>query len=60
MKAFLKKWLLQALKDLLAEYIPILLILIFAMIAITYWPGYAFISIAIFAIAVIVITVRLL
>ncbi|KLF48761.1 hypothetical protein YA35_24955 [Klebsiella aerogenes] len=56
MNNFLKRWLSTQLKYFASTLIPVLLILGFGMLAVTFWPSFAWGSTAIFAIVVIAIT----
>ncbi|PYZ47449.1 hypothetical protein DNK66_16950 [Klebsiella aerogenes] len=56
MNNFLKRWLSTQFKYFASTLIPVLLILGFGMLAVTFWPSFAWGSTAIFAVVVIAIT----
>ncbi|MFC0141365.1 hypothetical protein ACFFJN_15420 [Erwinia mallotivora] len=56
MSDFLKRWLRTQLRYFASTLIPIMLILGFGMLAVTFWPTFAWGSTAIFALVVIVVT----
>ncbi|EOS95385.1 hypothetical protein LU631_03770 [Erwinia tracheiphila] len=59
MTDFFKKWLRTQVKYFASTLIPVMLILGFGMLAVTFWPPFAWGSTAIFALAVIAVTVWL-
>lgn len=57
---FFKRWLRTQLTYFASTLIPAILIIGFGMLAVNYWPAYAWGSTAIFAVTVIVVTFWLL
>ncbi|MBP2167769.1 hypothetical protein J2125_000961 [Erwinia toletana] len=49
MKKFFKGWLQRQLRYFAGTFVPILLILIFGMLAVTWWPAFAWRSTVAFA-----------
>ena len=60
MRDFLKKWLRTQLIYFSSTLIPVVIILGFGMLAVTFWPSFAWGSTAIFALAVFSVTFWLL
>lgn len=60
MSDFLRKWLRTQLRYFASTLIPVMLILGFGMLAVTFWPQFAWSSTAIFALSVISVTVWLI
>ncbi len=56
MKKFFKDWLGRQLRYFFTAYVPVIFIIIFGMLVVSYWPDYAWGSTVIFAIAVLAVT----
>ncbi|UWS33463.1 hypothetical protein [Erwinia pyrifoliae] len=56
MSDFFKKWLRSQLRYFASTLIPVLLIIGFGMLAVTFWPSFAWSSTAVFVAVVIAIT----